>query len=59
MGQYHMDPDFNSKKSQFEYRIRNQLVIWLKDQLDKGYTSKYIYEVHINYGWRELNMDYK
>ena len=40
------DPDSTSRKSQCEPRISKQLVVWLKDQLDKGHTSKYIYEVH-------------
>ena len=40
------DPDSTSRKFQFEPRIGKQLVVWLKDHLDSGHTSKYIYKVH-------------
>ena len=35
-------PDSTCRKSQFEPRISKQLVVWFKDQSDKGHTLKYI-----------------
>lgn len=40
------DPDSTSRKYEFEPHINKQIVVWLKDQLDKGYTSKYIHEFY-------------
>ena len=40
------DISSNSRKSQYEPRISKTLISWLKDQLHKGHTPKYIYEVH-------------
>ena len=41
-----LDPSSNSRKSQYEPRISKALISWVKDQLHKGHTPKYIYEVH-------------
>jgi hypothetical protein len=40
------DPFSNSRKSQYEPRISKTFISWVKDQLHKGHTPKYIYEVY-------------
>ena len=40
------DPSSNSRKSQYQPRISKILISWVKDQLHKGHTPKYIYEVY-------------
>ena len=40
------DPSSNSIKSHYEPWISKILISWVKDQLHKDHTPKYIYEVH-------------
>jgi hypothetical protein len=39
-------PDSTFWKFKFEFFINKQLLVWLKNQKDEGYISKYIYEMH-------------